>query len=333
VTGGCGFIGSNFLYDFLKKHQDISIINLDKLTYAGNLDNLRDIMSHDNYQFVRGDIGDEQLVRQLIRDHHIDGILNFAAESHVDRSIADSQPFIDTNISGTANLLRLAVELKVGRYLQVSTDEVYGNLGDSGAFTEDTPLHPNSPYSASKAAADLFVQAFHHTYQLNTVITRSSNNYGPYQFPEKLIPLMYNNAQHNHYLPVYGDGMNVRDWLYVTDNCDGIWEVFLRGRPGEVYNIGGEQEKPNLEVVKTILNYLDKPDSLIQYVKDRPGHDRRYAIDIGKMRSTLGWKPIVDFGTGMQLTMDWYRTHPDWVAQVTSGHYQQYYREMYADRC
>ncbi len=333
ITGGCGFIGSNFIRWLTEKLPTIKVVNLDALTYAGNLDNLREIMNETNYHFVRGDINDEILIRQLIDTHHIDGIINFAAESHVDRSIADSQPFIDTNISGTANLLRLAVEFKVRRFLQVSTDEVYGTLGDSGKFSESSPIHPNSPYSASKAAADHFVQAFHHTYQLNTVITRSSNNYGPYQFPEKLIPLMFNNARQDRPLPVYGDGRNVRDWLYVSDNCAAIWTVFLHGNSGEVYNIGGEQELTNLEVIKTILNYLNKPDSLIHFVKDRPGHDRRYAIDIKKINTSLGWRPVVDFATGMRQTLDWYSAHQDWVEQVTSGHYQQYYNEMYADRC
>ena len=272
VTGGSGFIGSNFIKMVLDEHPEVKIVNLDSLTYAGNPENLKDVEDNSNYHFVHGNICDKNLVQQIIIEHEVDGILNFAAESHVDRSIKNPKIFIDSNVSGTLNLLTMASEQEVSRFLQVSTDEVYGSLGTTGKFREDSPITPNSPYSASKASADHFVHAFTETYHLDTIITRCSNNYGPYQFPEKLIPLMFNNASNDKPLPVYGDGLNVRDWLYVYDHCTAIWSAFSHGESGEVYNIGGCSEKTNIEVTKSLLSYLGKPESLITFVKDRPGH-------------------------------------------------------------
>jgi dTDP-glucose 4,6-dehydratase len=316
----------------LSEHPDCFVVNLDKLTYAGNLENLADFLEHKNHTFIRGDICDADLVGQIIDEHKIDAIVNFAAESHVDRSIAEPKIFIETNITGTLTLLEAARERNLKRYVQISTDEVYGSLGPEGVFTEQTPLSPNSPYSASKAAADLLVRAFGHTWGVKYNITRCSNNYGPYQFPEKLIPLMINNALNDKALPVYGDGLYVRDWLYVYDHCTAVWQVLQKAPPGEIYNIGGCNEKANLEVIHLILDYLGKSRSLIQHVTDRPGHDRRYAIDAGKIINGLGWKPSVSFEEGIRKTMDWYLRSQDWLANVVSGDYQTYYESMYGNR-
>jgi len=332
VTGGAGFIGSNFVRMVLAEHPDVYVVNLDKLTYAGNLENLAEVQSHDRYSFVHGDICDGPLVERLIDEHGIDVIVNFAAESHVDRSITGPKIFIETNVTGTLTLLQAARDKSVERFLQVSTDEVYGSLGSEGKFTEQTPLSPNSPYSASKAAADHLVRAFGHTWGLKHNITRCSNNYGPYQFPEKLIPLMIHNALHDKELPVYGDGLQVRDWLYVYDHCTAIWRVLERAAPGEAYNIGGCNEKTNLEVLDVILTRLNKPKTLIRHVKDRLGHDRRYAIDACKIITELGWKPSVTFEQGIARTIDWYLSNEKWLASVVSGEYQQYYEKMYAGR-
>jgi dTDP-glucose 4,6-dehydratase len=333
VTGGAGFIGSNFIRMVLTEHPDCFVVNLDKLTYAGNLENLAEFHHHDRYQFVHGDICDSPLAAKFILDQcRIDAIVNFAAESHVDRSITGPKIFIETNVAGTLNLLEAARDKKVDRFLQVSTDEVYGSLGSEGKFTEQTPLSPNSPYSASKAAADHLVRAFGHTWGLKYNITRCSNNYGPYQFPEKLIPLMIHNALHDKELPVYGDGLQVRDWLYVYDHCTAIWRVLEQAPPGETYNIGGCNEKANLDIVNLILGRVGKPTTLIRHVKDRPGHDRRYAIDAGKIMRQLGWKPSVTFEQGIAQTIDWYLSNGKWLANVASGQYQQYYEKMYGNR-
>lgn len=332
VTGGAGFIGSNFIRMVLSEHPDTFVVNLDALTYAGNLENLAGFLDHANHKFVKGDICNGQLVAKVINDYGIDTIVNFAAESHVDRSITGAKIFIETNVTGTLMLLQAAREKGLERFVQVSTDEVYGSLGADGKFTEQTPLSPNSPYSASKAAADHLVRAFGHTWGLKYNITRCSNNYGPYQFPEKLIPLMINNALNDKELPVYGDGLYVRDWLYVHDHCAAIWQVLKKARPGEIYNVGGCSEKANMEVVNLILDRLDKPKSLIKHVKDRPGHDRRYAIDADKIMSELGWRPSVSFEEGINKTIDWYLENADWLGHIVSGDYQKYYDSMYAGR-
>ncbi|HON91596.1 MAG TPA: dTDP-glucose 4,6-dehydratase [Sedimentisphaerales bacterium] len=332
VTGGAGFIGSNFVRMVLLEHPEIHVVNLDKLTYAGNLQNLADVQDFSQYTFVHGDICDGPLVERLLVEHQIDTIVNFAAESHVDRSITGPKIFIDTNVTGTLTLLQAARDKGLERFLQVSTDEVYGSLGSEGKFTEQTPLSPNSPYSASKASADHLVCAFGHTFGLRYNITRCSNNYGPYQFPEKLIPLMIHNALHDKELPVYGDGRQIRDWLYVYDHCTAIWRVLQRATPGEIYNIGGCNEKTNLEVVEIILARLHKPRTLIRHVKDRPGHDRRYAIDAGKIITQLDWRPSVTFEQGIARTIDWYLNNGQWLAGVVSGEYQRYYERMYAGR-
>lgn len=344
VTGGAGFIGSNFVQYMLSHRQDIALlVNLDLLTYAGNLENLKPVEKDSRYHFVKGDIRDKNLVEGLFAKYEFDTVVHFAAESHVDRSILEPELFLTTNIVGTQTLLDAAKrhwklkpedkysrDYKPGvRYLQVSTDEVYGALGQTGMFTETTPLSPNSPYSASKASADMVVRTYYQTYGLPINITRCSNNYGPYQFPEKLIPLMIHNAQEDKLLPVYGDGMQIRDWLHVHDHCSAIATVLERGQVGEVYNVGGNSEKANLEIVRLILKELGKPESLIAYVKDRPGHDRRYAIDNTKIRTQLGWKPKYTFETGIQETIQWYLDHSAWVDWVTSGEYQEYYSEMY----
>ena len=331
VTGGAGFIGSNFVH-YLLRESDVRIINLDALTYAGNLANLADCLENQRHHFVKGSITDAGLVDYLLRQHAVDGIIHFAAESHVDRSISGPGIFVDTNVRGTLTLLTAAREVGVKRFLQVSTDEVYGSLGDTGYFTEETPLSPNSPYSASKAGADMLVRAWHHTFGLNTITTRCSNNYGPFQFPEKLIPLMIMNARQGKPLPVYGDGLNVRDWLHVHDHCTAIWAAFTRGRAGEVYNIGGNSEKTNLDVVRTILRHVGRSEDLITFVKDRPGHDRRYAIDGSKISAELGWRPEVDFDSGIEHTVRWYIENQAWLDQVVSGEYQRYYSEMYDNR-
>jgi len=332
VTGGAGFIGANFVRMVLAEQSDCFVVNLDKLTYAGNLENLSNFLEHPNHKFVKGDICDGPLVERLIDEYKIDAVINFAAESHVDRSINEPKTFIETNVSGTLTLLEAGRDKKIKRFVQVSTDEVYGALGPKGKFTEQTPLHPNSPYSASKAAADHLVTAFSHTWQLPCNITRCSNNYGEYQFPEKMIPLMINNALNDKELPIYGDGLYVRDWLYVYDHCTAVWKVLTESAPGEIYNIGGCNEKTNLEVVDIILNRLDKPKSLIKHVTDRPGHDRRYAIDAGRIMNQLGWTPSVSFEQGINKTIDWYLQNKKWLANVVSGEYQKYYESMYANR-
>ena len=332
VTGGAGFIGSNFVRMVLSEHPDYFIINLDKLTYAGNLENLAGLENHPNHKFIRGDICDGALIEDIIGEYKIDVIINFAAESHVDRSITAPKVFIETNVTGTLTLLEAARDKKLERFIQISTDEVYGSLGPEGKFTEQTPLAPNSPYSASKAAADHLVEAFGHTWGVKYNISRCSNNYGPYQFPEKLIPLMINNALNDKELPVYGDGLYVRDWLYVYDHCTAIWKILTEAPPGEVYNIGDCNEKTNLEVIELILNRLKKPKSLIRHVKDRPGHDRRYAIEAKKIMTELRWQPSVSFEEGISRTIDWYLQNQKWLANVVSGDYQKYYEAMYANR-
>ncbi|MBL7107305.1 MAG: dTDP-glucose 4,6-dehydratase [Phycisphaerae bacterium] len=331
VTGGAGFIGSNFVRMLLDE-QDCFVVNLDKLTYAGNLENLAGYLDSDRHKFVKGDICDAGVVGSLMDEYKIDSIVNFAAESHVDRSITGPKIFIDTNVNGTLNLLLAARDRKIERFLQVSTDEVYGSLGSEGMFTEDTPLSPNSPYSASKAAADMLVSSFGHTFGLRYNITRCSNNYGQFQFPEKMIPLMINNAVNDKELPVYGDGLHVRDWLYVYDHCTALWKVLSEAEPGEVYNIGGCNEKANLEVVRLILDRVGKSEGLIKHVTDRPGHDRRYAIDASKMMGQLGWKPSVTFEEGIVRTIDWYLENEKWLSDVVSGDYQSYYDSMYSGR-
>ncbi len=332
VTGGAGFIGSNFVQMVLSEHPDCFIVNLDKLTYAGNLENLAGFENHPNHKFIKGDICDGALIEKIIGQYRVDTIINFAAESHVDRSITEPKVFIETNVTGTLTLLEVARDKKLERFIQVSTDEVYGSLGPEGKFTEQTPLSPNSPYSASKAAADHLVKAFGHTWTVKCNITRCSNNYGPYQFPEKLIPLMINNALNDKELPVYGDGLYVRDWLYVYDHCTAIWKVLTEAPPGEIYNIGGCNEKTNLEVIDLILERLGKPKSLIKHVTDRPGHDRRYAIDAGKIIKDLNWQPSVSFEEGINKTIDWYLQSQKWLANVVSGEYQKYYDSMYSNR-
>lgn len=332
VTGGVGFIGSNFVRMVLAEHSDCFVVNLDKLTYAGNLENLAGFLDNPNHKFVKGDICDGPLVEKIIDEFHIDVIINFAAESHVDRSITAPKIFIETNVTGALTLLQAARDKKIYRFIQISTDEVYGELGPQGKFTEQTPLSPNSPYSASKAAADHLVKAFGHTWGLKFNITRCSNNYGEYQFPEKMIPLMVNNALNDKELPVYGDGLHVRDWLYVYDHCTAVWKVLTQAKPGEIYNIGGCNEKKNLEVVNLILDCLKKPKSLIKHVTDRPGHDRRYAIDPSKIMTQLGWKPSVTFEQGIRKTIDWYLNNQKWLAGIVSGDYQKYYQQMYGNR-
>ena len=332
VTGGAGFIGANFVRMVLDEQPGTRVVNLDKLTYAGNLENLAGYTDNPDHIFVKGDIGDADLVSKLIDEHKIDAIINFAAESHVDRSLVEPGVFIQTNVQGTLTLLKLALEKKIERFVQVSTDEVYGSLGEEGLFAETTPLSPNSPYSASKAAADMLVAAFGHSFGLKYNITRCSNNYGPYQFPEKMLPLMIHNALNDKELPVYGDGLYVRDWLYVYDHCTAIWKVLTEAEPGTIYNVGGNNEKTNMEVIGSVLERLDKPESLIRHVKDRPGHDRRYAIDSSKIMSELGWTPTVTFEEGMLKTIDWYLTNTDWLDHIVSGQYQQYYDGMYKNR-
>jgi len=332
VTGGAGFIGSNFIRYILDKYSDYRVINLDKLTYAGNLENLTGIDKDPRYAFEKGDICDKTRVQMCVVRYEIDMIVHFAAESHVDRSILGASEFVQTNVVGINVLLEVVKELKIKRFLQVSTDEVYGSLGDSGLFTEETPLHPNSPYSASKASADMLALAYHHTFGLPIVMTRCSNNYGPYQFPEKLIPLMIANALNDKPLPVYGDGMNVRDWLHVKDHCSAIDTVLHKGRIGEVYNIGGNNEKPNIEIIKLILQNLNKPESLITYVKDRLGHDRRYAIDSSKIQKEVGWKPAYTFERGIAETIQWYVDNKQWWNRIVSGEYQKYFQMLYGGR-
>lgn len=312
VTGGAGFIGSNFVRYMLNKHKDYKIINLDLLTYAGNIKSLDDVKNNSKYLFAKGDIADNKLVDQLVSDNKIDVIINFAAESHVDRSITNPDIFVKTNVLGTQNLLEVAKKYKIEKFFQISTDEVYGSLGKKGFFTEKTPLSPNSPYSASKASADLLVMAYHHTFGLNVNITRCSNNYGPYQFPEKLIPLFITNALDNKQVPLYGDGLNIRDWLFVEDHCSAIDTVLHKGKNGEIYNVGGNNEKTNKYITDTILKYLGKDTSLIKYVADRLGHDRRYAIDATKIKEELGWEPKYKFEQAIEKTIEWYLNNKSW---------------------
>ncbi|REJ92574.1 MAG: dTDP-glucose 4,6-dehydratase [Planctomycetota bacterium] len=332
VTGGCGFIGSNFVRHMLGTDSGISIVNVDALTYAGNPENLADVADDSRYQFHRGDIIDRDFIAETIGACKPDAVVNFAAESHVDRSIHDSGPFVQTNIVGTQVLLDVCRERDVPRYLQVSTDEVYGSLGEDGYFTEETPLAPNSPYAASKASADLLVRSYCETHRFPAVVTRCSNNYGPYQFPEKLIPLFISNARSDKPLPVYGDGTNVRDWIHVLDHCRGIEAALRNGQAGEVYNFGGRCEVTNIDLTRKLLNLLDKPESLIKFVKDRPGHDFRYAIDCSKAERELNWTPQVDFETGLKETIDWYLSHEEWAQRIQSGEYRQWYERQYGER-
>ncbi len=332
VTGGAGFIGCNFVYYMLEKHPDYSIVCLDALTYAGNLKSLDKAMENSNFKFVKGSIADKELVDKLFEEEKFDVVVNFAAESHVDRSIENPFIFLETNVMGTACLLEASKKYGVSRFHQVSTDEVYGDLPLDRPdlfFTEDLPLTTSSPYSASKASADLLTLAFHRTYGLPVTISRCSNNYGPYQFPEKLIPLMIVRAQENQPLPVYGEGLNVRDWLYVEDHCKAIDMIIHNGRVGEVYNVGGHNERQNIEVVKTILRQLSKPESLITYVKDRAGHDLRYAIDPSKISSELGWEPETGFDEGMKMTVQWYLDNTEWTDEIKSGEYAEYSKRIY----
>ena len=334
VTGGAGFIGSNFV-KYILKNYDYNIYNFDKLTYAGNLENLTDVEKNPKYKFVKGDICDRAVVEKTVKENNIDTIVHFAAESHVDRSILGSEEFIVTNVLGTQVLLDVAKDTGLEKYLQVSTDEVYGSLPEDKKeikFTENTPITTNSPYSASKAAADLLCNAYYHTHKLPVLITRCSNNYGLYQFPEKLIPLMIAKAKDGEKLPVYGDGKNVRDWLYVEDHCSAICEVLHKGKLGDVYNIGGNNEWFNIDIVKLILKKLGKSEDQISYVKDRPGHDRRYAIDSTKIQTELGWKPKHQFEDGIEETVHWYLENEDWWRKVMSGEYLKYYEKNYADK-
>jgi len=332
VTGGAGFIGSNFINYILNERDDILIVNLDKLTYAGNLENLQSSEEKKNYVFIKGDIINHELVSFIFHKYDITYVINFAAESHVDRSILSSEIFFRTNVLGTNILLENAKRFKVEKFIQVSTDEVYGSLSEEGLFEETTPLHPNSPYSSSKASADLMALSFHHTYDVPVVVTRCSNNYGPFQFPEKLIPLMIINAMNNKKLPVYGDGMNVRDWIYVIDHNKAIEAVMEKGKAGEVYNIGASTEMPNLEIVKLILKHLGKSEKLIEFVKDRPGHDRRYAINSGKIKEQLGWKSSVTFEDAIRDTIHWYINNKQWWNRIISGEYLDYYQLQYSNR-
>jgi len=332
VTGGAGFIGSSFVRYVLGAREDAEVVNFDLLTYAGNLRNIEGVAGNSRYQLVRGDIADHGQVKQVFQEHRFDAVVNFAAETHVDRSILDSAPFVRTNIEGTRCLLEEARQHNVAKFVQISTDEVYGSVGSTGSFREDTPLDPTSPYSASKAAADLLVQAYFKTYRVPALITRCSNNYGPYQFPEKLIPVLITNAMEDRPLPIYGDGLNVREWIFADEHSRAVLIALERGAPGQVYNIGSGQEKTNLEVVREILRLLGKPESLIQYVKDRPGHDRRYSIDCSKTRREWDWSPEVDFSGGLSTTIDWYRTHQDWIREIKDASYLSYYDRMYTHR-
>ncbi len=339
VTGGCGFIGTNFVRMMCAAHPDWTIVNLDSLTYAGNRLNLMDLEREEDtssaprYVFVRGDIRDRELVTRLLEEHRIEAAVNFAAESHVDRSINDPSPFVSTNVQGAQNLMECARQMGLEQFVHVSTDEVYGSLGPGdAAFTEMTPLAPNSPYSASKAGADLMARAYFETYEAPVVITRCSNNYGPYQFPEKLIPLMFLNASQDKPLPIYGQGLNVRDWIWVEDHCRGVELALLKGRPGQVYNFGGQAERANIDVVRAILRILGKPESLIRFVKDRPGHDLRYAMDFSKAKRELGFSPTLDFEAGLERTIDWYRANGPWLEEVQSGAYRRFMDRWYQER-
>ena len=333
VTGGCGFIGTNFIRLMLTSHPDWSILNLDKLTYAGNRLNLLDLEDNEpRYEFVQGDICDRELVMDLLTGNGIDAVVNFAAESHVDRSINDPSPFVTTNVGGAQNLMECARQCGTGRFVHVSTDEVYGTLGTTGRFTETTPLAPNSPYSASKASADLMARAYFETYGFPVLITRCSNNYGPYQFPEKLIPLMYLNAKADKPLPVYGDGLHVRDWIYVDDHCRGVELTLTKGHEGQAYNFGGNAEETNISVVKTLLSIVGKPESLITHVTDRPGHDKRYAMDYSLAGEELGFAPTLPFDLGLARTIAWYEDNPTWLEQIQSGEYRTFMDSWYEGR-
>jgi len=332
VTGGAGFIGSCYVRLLRRLHPEDRVVNVDALTYAGNLENLRELEDDPGHLFVRADIRDGATMRELMRAERIEAVVSFAAESHVDRSILSAEPFLDTNVGGTLRLLEAARAGGVRRFVQVSTDEVYGSLGPTGAFEESTSIAPRSPYSASKAAADHFVLAFHHTHGMDTVITRCSNNYGPYQFPEKLIPLMILNAFEGKPLPIYGDGLYVRDWIHVEDHCAAVDLALRRGHSGEVYNIGAENERPNLEVIRAILRLTGRDESLVRHVPDRPGHDRRYAMNARKIRDELGWRPQRNFEDGLAETVVWYRTNGAWSDRVRSGAYRDYYDQQYAQR-
>jgi dTDP-glucose 4,6-dehydratase len=331
ITGGAGFIGSNFIRHVLKNRPQWQVVNFDFLTYAGNLANLEGISDSDQYRFIKGDISNPEDVKNVFADG-FDYVINFAAESHVDRSLYDPSLFLKTNVLGIQILLNQAMNSKVERFLHISTDEVYGSLGNDGLFREDWPLKPNSPYSASKASADLMCRAYYETFGFPVIITRSSNNYGPYQFPEKLIPFFITKALNNEQLPLYGDGLNVRDWLYVEDNCGGILAALEKGKPGESYNIGGGNEMTNLEITRIILRTISKPQSLIKYVKDRPGHDRRYALDIGKAKTELGWRPAMDFRDGLEVTVKWYLANEKWWRDILSGEYRNFYDIHYRER-
>jgi dTDP-glucose 4,6-dehydratase len=332
VTGGAGFIGSSFVRFVLRTRPDLEIVNFDKLTYAGNLRNLEEVVSNPRYAFVRGDIAEPDQVAAVFEQHRPDIVVNFAAETHVDRSIEDASPFLRSNVLGTQCLLEQSRRSGVSKYVQISTDEVYGSLGPEGAFREDTLIDPSSPYSASKAGADLLVLSYFRTYGFPGLVTRCSNNYGPYQFPEKLIPLLITNAMEGRSLPIYGDGLNVREWIFAEEHSRAVLMAVDRGRSGEVYNIGSGDEKTNLEVVREVLRVMGKPESLIQFVKDRPGHDRRYAIDCSKIRKQWGWKSEVDFSTGLAQTVDWYLSHQDWVREIKDASYLSYYDRMYTRR-
>lgn len=333
ITGGAGFIGANLVHFLHRERPDWTLLNMDALTYAGNLENLKELEGSERYQFEQVDITDEQRVHEVFQSFQPDAVMHLAAESHVDRSILAPMEFIKTNVLGTQILLNEARALdKDVRFLHVSTDEVYGTLGATGYFTETTPYAPNSPYSASKAGSDFLVRAAFHTHKMDVVTTNCSNNYGPYQFPEKLIPLMISNAVEDKALPVYGDGMQIRDWLYVEDHCSAMLRVLEKGTAGETYNIGGNNERPNIEIVKAILSHLDKPDTLIRYVEDRPGHDRRYAIDASKIKNELGWEPAWTFEEALPKTINWYLENRDWVERIRSGAYREYYEEQYGKR-
>ncbi|WP_456325407.1 dTDP-glucose 4,6-dehydratase [Desulfonauticus submarinus] len=332
ITGGAGFIGTNYIYYLFEHYPDITVINLDKLTYAGNLINLEPIQKKwggEKYFFIHGDIVDKELVLTILKKYEIEIIINFAAESHVDRSINNPYPFVQTNVLGIQNLLECAKQVQIKKFIHISTDEVYGSLGKNGKFTEDTHLLPNSPYSASKASADLLCRSYFKTYNLPVIITRCSNNYGPYQFPEKLIPLAFLKAIHNQPIPIYGKGTNIRDWIFVKDHCKGIDLALQKGVPGEIYNLGGNAEKQNIEVVKAILDFLGKPYSLIKFVQDRPGHDFRYAMDFSYAQKTLGFKPSVNFEQGLEKTLKWYQNHIQWIQQIQSGEYLKFMEKWY----
>ncbi len=335
VTGGCGFIGSNFIRQIRAEEPGRSILNLDLLTYAGNLENLASLETDEGYQFVKGDIADGELVAKLFEEYDIDRVVHFAAESHVDRSILGPSVFVQTNVTGTQVLLeaaRAAWPEGEGRFLVVSTDEVYGSLGETGLFREDTPLDPSSPYSASKAAADLLCIAYHRTFGFPALLSRCSNNYGPYQFPEKLIPLMIQRANQGGKLPVYGDGLNVRDWIHVDDHNRALRLILEKGEPGRVYNVGADNEQANLHIVESILDRVNQPRNLIEFVTDRPGHDRRYAIDSTRLQQELGWRPQVDFVEGLASTVDWYLENREWWERILSGEYRDYYERQYEGR-